>query len=319
MIRVEGLTKDYGPVRALDSVSFEVGEKQILGFLGPNGAGKSTAMKVITTYIAPTAGKVLVDGIDVTENPIEVRRRIGYLPETNPLYVDMRVDEYLRFCGKARGLSGSELERRFHFVVEAAGIGHVRKKEISQLSKGYKQRTGLAQALIHDPKILILDEPTSGLDPLQIIEIRRLVQELAKEKTIIFSTHILSEISSTTDRVAIVNNGRIIADGHIGDLMRSAAPEAAIRATLVAERSAVESALSGLSGVDRLSVLGERDGHLNVELSGNDVAMLQRQVGDAARNHGWTVLELASPEITLEDVFIRLVQRNLEERGRTHA
>ncbi len=319
MIRVQNLTKDYGPVRALDDVSFEVGRQQILGFLGPNGAGKSTAMKVITTYIAPTGGKVLVDGIDVTEDPIEVRRRIGYLPETNPLYVDMRVDDYLRFCGRARGLDGADLRRRFDFVVEAAGIGHVLKKEIQELSKGFKQRTGLAQALIHDPQILILDEPTSGLDPLQIIEIRRLIQELAREKTIIFSTHILSEISSTTDRVVIVNNGRIIADGHIGDLTRDAAGEVPLRASLVADRTAVERAVSALPSVIHASVLGERDGAVSLEVTGRDTRTIQRELGEMAAREGWAVIELAPRDITLEDVFIRLVQQSRGEGGKVHA
>ena len=165
MIRVENLTRDYGPVRALDSVSFEVGQNQILGFLGPYGAGKSTAMKIITTYLAPTSGSATVDGIDVSEDPICVRRKIGYLPETNPLYVDMRVDEYLDFCARARGLRGPSLRSRLDYVVSAAGISHVLKKEIQELSKGFKQRTGLAQALILDPPVLVHDEPTSGLDP----------------------------------------------------------------------------------------------------------------------------------------------------------
>ena len=311
MIRVENLSKDYGPVRALDAVSFEVGRQQILGFLGPNGAGKSTAMKIITTYLAPTSGKVLVDGIDVTEDPIAVRRRIGYLPETNPLYMDMRVDDYLRFCGQARGLRGADLSRRFDFVVGATGIGHMLKKEINQLSKGFKQRTGLAQALIHDPPVLILDEPTSGLDPLQIIEIRRLIQELAREKTIIFSTHILSEISSTTDNVIIINNGKAIAKGRIRDLTRDAYGELPVRASLVAPREAVERQLGTIAGVDHVSVLGERDGQVSVEFRvQGDITAAQRRVGELAKEHDWTVLELGTPEVTLEDVFISLVQRS---------
>jgi ABC-2 type transport system ATP-binding protein len=222
MIQVKDLRKVYGPTVALDKVSFEVGAKQILGFLGPNGAGKSTAMKVITTYIAPTEGTVTVDGLDVSKNQIEVRRKIGYLPETNPLYADMQVDDYLRFCGEARGLAGPKLQQRLDWVVEHCGLTFMYKRNIGELSKGYKQRTGLAQALIHDPEILILDEPTSGLDPLQIIEIRKLIQKLAEEKTIIFSTHILAEVTSTTDRIIIINNGSIIADGYLNDLKAEA-------------------------------------------------------------------------------------------------
>jgi len=311
MIRVEALSKDYGPVRALDSVSFEVEKNQILGFLGPNGAGKSTAMKIITTYLAPTEGKVTVDGLSVVDHPIEVRRRIGYLPESNPLYVDMRVDDYLRFCGKARGMEGSGLERRLAFVVEAAGLGKVLKKEIHELSKGFKQRTGLAQALIHDPAILILDEPTTGLDPLQIIEIRRLIQELAKEKTIIFSTHILQEVSSTTDRVAIINRGRIIADGSVSELRHQHRDGRPLRASFVAPRAEIESRLQSVVGLQDCRVLGESDGAVNVSLRGQG-ADFSRHVAEVARDSQWTVLELAHTESTLEDIFIQLVQKSGE-------
>ncbi|RKZ08512.1 ABC transporter, partial [bacterium] len=295
MIRVENLTRDYGPVRALDSVSFEVGQNQILGFLGPNGAGKSTAMKIITTYIAPTSGTVTVDGIDVTEDPIAIRRKIGYLPETNPLYVDMRVDEYLEFIARARGLSGADFRRRLDYVVEAAGIGHVLKKEIQELSKGFKQRTGLAQALIHDPPVLILDEPTSGLDPLQIVEIRSLVQELAREKTIIFSTHILSEISSTTDRAIIINDGRIIADGQVSALTREALGDQVLEVVLRAPLAAVESRLGALDSIARLSVNAAAGDtvEVNLSVSGDPVA-LQREIGELAAREGWPVLGLAT-------------------------
>lgn len=312
MIRVEDLTRDYGPVRALDSVSFEVGQNQILGFLGPNGAGKSTAMKIITTYLAPTTGRVTVDGIDVSEDPIAVRRKIGYLPETNPLYVDMRVDEYLNFVARARGLSGALLRTRLDYVVQAAGISHVLKKEIQELSKGYKQRTGLAQALIHDPPVLVLDEPTSGLDPLQIVEIRNLVHELAKEKTIIFSTHILSEISSTTDRVIIINDGRIIADGHVSGLTRDAVGDQVLDIVLRAPVAEVESRLGAMQGVAKMTVLAGADGtaEATVVAAGDPVAM-QRELGELAAREGWVVLGLAMKAASLEDVFLQLVREEV--------
>lgn len=312
MIRVEDLTRDYGPVRALDSVSFEVGQNQILGFLGPNGAGKSTAMKIITTYLAPTSGRVTVDGIDVSEDPIAVRRKIGYLPETNPLYVDMRVDEYLNFVARARGLSGALLRTRLDYVVQAAGISHVLKKEIQELSKGFKQRTGLAQALIHDPPVLVLDEPTSGLDPLQIVEIRNLVQELAKEKTIIFSTHILSEISSTTDRVIIINDGRIIADGHVSALTRDAVGDQVLDVVLRAPVAEVEKRLGAMSGVAKMTVLAGADGtaEATVVAAGNPAA-IQRELGELAAREGWAVLGLATKSASLEDVFLQLVREEV--------
>jgi len=222
MIEVRGITKSFGTMLALDNVSFKLNKGEILGFLGPNGAGKSTSMKIITTFLAADAGTVTVDGIDVLKDPIAVRRRIGYLPENVPLYLDMNVHEYLRFVGEARGLSGQKLRDRLSWCVEACGLTAEYKKTIGQLSKGFKQRTGLAQALIHDPDILILDEPTSGLDPLQILGIRELIKSLAGHKTIIFSTHILQEVSPVTDRVVVINEGRIIADGDVNGLARDA-------------------------------------------------------------------------------------------------
>jgi len=220
MIEVRNLSKNYGSILALDGVSFQVGKPEIVGFLGPNGAGKTTAMKIITTYLAPTGGQVLVDGIDVTADPIAVRRKIGYLPERAPLYEDMKVGPYLRFVGEARGLSGDHLKRRFDWSVGATGIGNVLGQKINTLSKGYRQRVGLAQALIHDPEILILDEPTTGLDPLQIIGIRNLIKDLGREKTVILSTHVLSEITSVAERILVIHRGKLAADGKYVELRR---------------------------------------------------------------------------------------------------
>ncbi len=318
MIRVEKLTKDYGPTRALDGISFEVKDRQILGFLGPNGAGKSTAMKVITTYLAPTDGQVTVEGHDVTKDPIGVRRKIGYLPETNPLYTDMRVDDFLDFCGQARGLRGNTLASRRKFVVEACGLGRVLKKNIIELSKGFKQRTGLAQALIHDPKILILDEPTSGLDPLQIIEIRSLIQQLAQEKTIIFSTHILQEVSSTTDRVIIINNGKIIADGFISEIRRDLSDVTQVRAALGASRDSVERELAAISGVEGVSLVGEVNGSVTVELRTSRGQDVMKSVGELAVKNQWAVHELSSPTLSLEDAFIELVRRQTMGKEARH-
>lgn len=213
MIQVQSLTMHYGAFKALDNVSFEVREKEILGLLGPNGAGKTTAMRILTTYLYPTAGTVTVEGLDVQKDAERVRRLMGYLPETAPLYPDMQVEEYLRFVGEARGLKGKKLSERLEWVREACQIKGVWKHRLAELSKGYRQRAGLAQALIHDPKVLILDEPTSGLDPLQIIGIRDLIRQLAREKTIIFSTHILSEVEAMADRIVILNEGRVVAQG----------------------------------------------------------------------------------------------------------
>jgi len=213
MIEVQSLGMRYGQFLALDGISFEAKQGEILGLLGPNGAGKTTVMRILTTYLYPTCGNVLIDGLDVADKPLEVRARIGYLPETAPLYQDMQVDEYLKFVGRSRGLHGKSLSSRLRWVQEKCHVAPIWKHTVSEISKGYKQRVGLAQALIHDPQVLILDEPTSGLDPLQIIGIRGLIKELAKEKTIIFSTHVLQEVEVLADRVVIINEGKVVAQG----------------------------------------------------------------------------------------------------------
>ena len=218
MIEAKNLTMDYGSARAVDRVSFKVNDKEVVGFLGPNGAGKTTIMRILTTFIYPTQGTALIGGYDVTEDPLNARKILGYLPETPPLYMDMRVDEFIQFVGKARGLAGRNLKERKDWVVTACGISSVWKHQIFELSLGFRQRVGLAQALIHNPQVIILDEPTSGLDPLQIIGIRNLIKELAKNKTILFSTHILQEASAISDRLFIINQGKIVAKGTLNEL-----------------------------------------------------------------------------------------------------
>lgn len=213
MIDVKNLTMRYGHVMALDGVSFRANPGEILGLLGPNGAGKSTAMRILTTYLYPTSGTASVDGLDILKDPVGVRRRIGYLPETVPLYGFMNVEEYLRFVGAARGLSGAQLRKRLGWGMDACQLKKVWKQPTAELSKGYGQRVGLAQSLIHDPGVLILDEPTSGLDPIQILGIRKLVKSLSKDKTIVFSTHILQEVEALADRIVIINEGRLVACG----------------------------------------------------------------------------------------------------------
>jgi ABC-2 type transport system ATP-binding protein len=221
MIEAKGLTMCYGSTRAVDEVSFSIAEREIVGFLGPNGAGKTTLMRMLTTFIHPTRGTALIGGIDVTQDPLAARRQIGYLPETPPLYPDMRVDEFMAFVGRARGLSSKVLKERCDWVVSACALAPVWKHSVYELSLGYRQRVGLAQALLHDPKVVILDEPTSGLDPIQIVGIRKLIQDLAKTKTILFSTHILQEASAISGRILIMNRGRLAAQGTIAELRDS--------------------------------------------------------------------------------------------------
>ncbi|MFH0731689.1 MAG: ATP-binding cassette domain-containing protein [Candidatus Omnitrophota bacterium] len=218
MIEVKSVTRNYGKTVALHKVSFNAEKGKILGLLGPNGAGKTTLMRILTTYLYPTKGTAVIDGHDITLQPLLVRKLTGYMPEAVPLYDDMIVDEYLTFIGKARGLSSEKLRDRLTWVKENCGLSGIWKHGVSEISKGYRQRVGLAQALIHDPDVLILDEPTSGLDPLQIISIRELVRKLSANKTIIFSTHILQEVEALADRVVILNDGRIIANGTIKEV-----------------------------------------------------------------------------------------------------
>lgn len=220
MISVQDLTKVYGEQRAIDHINFEIGAGEIVGFLGPNGAGKTTTMKILTCFMAPTSGNVTVDEFNIFDHGLDIRRKIGYLPEHNPLYLDMYVHEYLRFVGKLYGLKKQDLEDRVQDVVIRTGLHVEQHKKIGMLSKGYRQRVGLCQAMIHDPDILILDEPTTGLDPNQIVEIRSLIKEIGREKTIIFSSHILAEVEAIADRVIIINKGQIVADEQM-DVLRS--------------------------------------------------------------------------------------------------
>ena len=310
MIEVRGVTKDFGTMRALDNVSFGIGQGEILGFLGPNGAGKSTTMKIITTFLAADSGSVLVDGIDVLEKPLEVRRRIGYLPENVPLYLDMNVHEYLKFVGEARGLSGHRLQDRLDWCVEACGLVTEYKKNIGELSKGFRQRTGLAQALIHDPDILILDEPTSGLDPLQILGIRDLIKSLAGSKTIIFSTHILQEVRPVTDRVVIINEGRIIADGDIGELSRRAMGTNRVYLGLRTDPETAERALGELESVTSVQPLAaESEGTCRFEVRADFDRDLTGDLVRLAAERGWELTELHETPFSLEDTFIALTQR----------
>jgi ABC-2 type transport system ATP-binding protein len=314
MIEVRGVSKNFGTMVALDAVSFSLSRGEILGFLGPNGAGKSTTMKIITTFLAPDSGSVTVDGIDVLAEPLAVRGRIGYLPENVPLYLDMNVQEYLAFVGRARGLSGARLQQRLDWCVEACGLVAEYKKTIGELSKGYKQRTGLAQALIHDPDILILDEPTSGLDPLQILGIRELIKSLAGSKTIIFSTHILQEVSPVTERVVIINEGRVIADGRVTDLRRDAMGTNRVYVGARGDADAIGAALRGLDGAAEVTALGGGDAP-RFEVRGPFSGDLVGAVEGLARGQGWQLTELHEAPYSLEDTFIALTRRSRERAG----
>jgi len=313
MIEAQGLTMHYGPVVALADASFRVAKGEVVGLLGPNGAGKSTTMKLLTTYMVPTAGTATVCGHSILEAPIEVRRRIGYLPEVLPLYMAMELGEYLEFVGRARGLAGAKLRERIEWVVDRCGLRPMVRKLLQELSKGYKQRTGIAQALIHDPEVVILDEPTSGLDPHQILEIRGLVRELAKDKTVILSTHILQEAEAMADRIIIINRGAIVAQGTLGELREKAHETARVRFAARVSRYDLEAAVKAIPAVRDLRCESEADGVCRLVLTGSDEKALLEKLGALALQKGWAPLELAACPYTLEETFLRLTESDRKE------
>ncbi len=311
MIEVRGVSKSYGSTVALDNVSFGVERNQILGFLGPNGAGKSTAMKIITTFLSPDAGSVSVDGIDVVKDPLAVRNRIGYLPETAPLYDDMRTVDYLTFVAKARGLRGENLTKRLDWIYDAASIRDVLYKTVSALSRGFRQRVGLAQALVHDPDVLVLDEPTTGLDPRQIIDIRNLIRDLASSKTIIFSTHILAEVHAVTNRIAIINEAQIVADGQVDQLCGNAKKSNRVVVELASSDDAAD-ALKSIQGVEGVEARDVGEGaHRVITVTAALDRDVRRDINEMARSKGWDLLELRSEVPTLEEAFIELTGREV--------
>jgi len=314
MIEVKNLTMHYGSTVAVDSASFNVEKGEILGLLGPNGAGKTTIMRILTTYIVPTAGTASVGGHDVIKDPMAVRRMIGYHPESVPLYDDMQVCDYLKFVARSRGIFGKRLWERMDWVVDAAGIKEVYKKSIPELSKGFRQRVGLAQALIHDPQVLILDEPTVGLDPLQIVDIRRLIRSLAREKTIIFSTHILQEVQAVSDRIVIINEGRIIADGTREELENRASKSRRFVLTVAASKGAVADALGRVPDLSDFKLLDETDrGMVTFELITSLKKDIWPQVDKLVKEEGWPLKELKEDRITMEETFIALTRASMEE------
>jgi ABC-2 type transport system ATP-binding protein len=311
MIKVEGLTKRYARTVAVDNISFEVEKGQIVGFLGPNGAGKTTTMRILTCFLPPSEGKANVAGFDVLESPMEVKRRIGYLPETPPVYPEMDVDEYLDFAGRLKGVSSADIKRRVDDSVAKCALGDVRHKLIGKLSKGYRQRVGLAQAIIHNPDVLILDEPTSGLDPQQIIEIRNLLRSLAGEHTIILSTHILPEVEQSCERVIIISRGRVVAMDTVANLTNRMRGQEAIVVEIDAASGAptvseAQQRLEQVSGVSRVVAKEPKDGHLRYDVESLQGRQIRADLARAVVNAGWNLNELASVGSSLEDIFLQL-------------
>ena len=306
MIEVQHVTKRYGPVAAVDDVSFRVEAGQILGFLGPNGAGKTTTMRVLTGYLPPTEGTATIAGFDVLEEPIEVKRRTGYLPESPPLYPDMTVREYLTFIARINRLPAAERGSRIDRVMERTSVGDVADRHCSKLSKGYRQRVGLAQAILHNPDVLILDEPTAGLDPKQIIETRELIKELAGDHTIILSTHILPEVAQTCERVVIINKGRVVAEDSPDNLTGRLHGAVTIQLQVDTLGADPTGALQAVPGVASVSV-GEPgiDGRTVEVQSAQDVD-IRRDIANAVVSNGWGLLEMRRARLSLEEIFLQL-------------
>ncbi len=306
MIEVQELTKLFGETHAVDGVSFRVQNGEILGFLGPNGAGKTTSMRVITCYLPPTSGRVLVDGLDVVERSLEVRQKIGYLPESAPLYLDMNVVDYLDFIAAVRRVPKHQVRQKVKYAVEVCGLGEVVQKNLGQLSSGYRQRVGLAQAILHDPEILVLDEPTRGLDPNQIIEIRNLIRELGRQKTVIFSTHILQEVEALCDRVLIIDKGKIVFDGSKDELALSASGRELIYLELRADGD-VRDELRKVAQVEAVHLVAKgKDGQVQLRVEAARGSDVRERIFRTAVEKGWTLLELRRDTRSFEDVFREL-------------
>ena len=307
MIEVQHLTKRYGPVTAVDDVSFKAERGEILGFLGPNGAGKTTTMRVLTGYMPATDGKAIVAGYDVLEQPVEAKRRTGYLPETPPLYPDMTVSDYLAFCARIKGVPRSERATRLRSVMERTQIADVAKRHCAKLSKGYRQRVGLAQALLHNPEVLILDEPTAGLDPKQIIETRRLIKGLGGDHTIILSTHILPEVSQTCNRIVIINKGRVVAVDTPDNLTARLRGSETLYVQVDAMGADAEGMLSSIPGVTRVSTSDRRDSIAGFEVDSESGRDVRRELAVAIVNRGWGLLELRPMRMGLEEIFLKVI------------
>lgn len=303
MISVQNLTKRYGDLVAIDNVSFQVQRGEVLGFLGPNGAGKTTTMRIITAYMPPTEGTVHVAGFDVVENPIEAKRQIGYLPENPPLYNDMTVDGYLDFVADIKQVPGKNKKNRIGLAMEKCGITDVRKRLIGNLSKGYRQRIGIAQAIVHDPAIIVLDEPTIGLDPKQIIEIRELIKNLSGERTVILSTHVLPEVTMTCTRVAIINEGRIVLEESLDKLSEKVETAQNLFLKIGYKESGVKEKILSFEAVSNVSETSSGE-FIIQSREGKDI---REDLAKMVVGNGWGLLELRPLTQTLEEIFLRVI------------
>jgi ABC-2 type transport system ATP-binding protein len=315
MIEVAGLTKRYGPTLAVSDVSFDVQKGEVLGFLGPNGAGKTTTMRVITGYLAPSEGKVRVAGYDVVDEPLEAKRRTGYLPETPPVYPDMTVAEYLGFVARIKGVARREVRKRIDEISEKCAVTDVQNRQIGKLSKGYRQRVGLAQALIHNPDVLILDEPTAGLDPKQIIETRELIKGLAGQHTVVLSTHILPEVSKTCQRVLVISQGKIVASGTPDELTHRLQGYETVLVTVEGPAAEIMDKLQRVSGVNLVEPREAADSRVTFEVHAEKGHDVRAELARAVVESQWKLLELKTSGMSLEDIFLKLTTKDLSEES----
>ena len=311
MITVKELTKRYARNTAVDHISFDIQKGQIVGFLGPNGAGKTTTLRMLTCFMPPTAGSATVAGFDVLEEPMEVKKRIGYLPETPPVYPEMRTGEYLEFVARLKGIPKSDIAKRVDYVCDRCSVADVRQKLISKLSKGYRQRIGLAQAIIHNPDVLILDEPTAGLDPKQINETRDLIKSLAGDHTIILSTHILPEVEQTCEQVIIITKGKVIATDSVSNLQNRARGVESVLVEVAGRNSALDSAaaqsvLEKIAGVSRVVLKDKKENRYSFEVESGKNHLVRGEIARAVVQAGWDLNELRSSAMSLEEIFLQL-------------
>ena len=311
MIQVKNLTKYYSNLCAVDQISLDIQQREILGLLGPNGAGKTTTLRMLTGYLQPTAGSIQVKDYSIDEHPLEIKKILGYLPESAPLYHDMLVFDYLNYVADIRGIEKNRKLKRIRKLADLCGINEVMHQPIDVLSKGYKQRVGLAHAMMNDPEILILDEPTSGLDPNQIVEIREIIKQIGKEKTIILSTHILSEAEATCDRVVIINRGKIVADGSTESLKESAVDKKNIHLSLQNSNfKSVESVMSTIDGIKGVTRVEETDGQLDVQLDCDSAVDPRAAIYENIKQTDWVLLDFHQKTQTLETIFRELTRES---------
>lgn len=308
MIEVKNLTKRFGETIAVDDVSFKIPAGQVLGFLGPNAAGKTTTMRILTGYLPANEGSALVAGFDIHSESLEVRKRIGYLPENAPLYMDMEVPDFLNFIATVRKIPTKKRSSAIDRIIEMCGLSKVLSKRIGELSKGYRQRIGLAQAMIHDPDILVLDEPTSGLDPNQIVEMRKLIKELGEEKTVILSTHILQEVTATCDRILIINNGKIVADGTPENLAAQAAGDLTIWVSIKGPEDSVKSQIQNIPGIGQIVSSQSFDDQVRMNIRCGAGTDMNEKIFSTVVKNNWVLLEMFKETASLEDVFSKLTK-----------